>query len=61
MREARRLEGISQQELAEFAGMSRRPVYLLESGRGTIRVESLVRILDVLGLELVVRAKEPVW
>jgi HTH-type transcriptional regulator / antitoxin HipB len=48
---------LSQEQLANLASISRRPVYLLESGRGTVRLDTLIKILDVLGLELKIVAK----
>lgn len=47
----RKALGLTQIELGELAGISYRPVYLIESGR-SIRLDSLVRICDVLGLEV---------
>ncbi len=43
---------LTQLELAELAGLSLRPIYLLESGRGDIRLGSLLKILHVLGMEI---------
>ena len=48
---------LSQEELAALANISRRPIYLLESGRGSIRLETLVKILDALGLDLAIVPK----
>lgn len=56
IRTARKLRGISQQELAKGLGMSRTTISQIESG--TVReigVRKLMRILDFLGLELRVR------
>lgn len=43
---------LTQEQLADLASISRRPVYLLESGRGMVRLDTLIKILDALGLEL---------
>lgn len=48
---------LSQEELAALASISRRPIYLLESGKGAVRVDTLFRILDALGLEIQIRPK----
>lgn len=50
---------LSQEQLALLAETSRRPIYLLESGRGSVRLDTLQSILDALGLEIHIRAKEP--
>lgn len=59
VRAARRRARLSQDELAELAGISRRPIYLLESGKGAVRLDILLRILDALGLEITLRPREP--
>jgi len=50
---ARRQLGLTQIQLAELAGISYRPIYLLESGK-SIHLETLVGICEALGLELTV-------
>ncbi len=57
IKQARLKANLSQEELAALANISRRPIYLLESGRGTIKLETLIRILDALGLDLAIVAK----
>lgn len=57
VKEARKAAKLSQEDLAALSSLSRRPIYLLESGRGAIRIDSLIQILDSLGLELVIRPK----
>ena len=59
IKEARQKARLSQGELAELASISRRPIYLLESGRGAVRVDTLIRILDALGFTLEIRPKGP--
>lgn len=59
IREARKSADLSQDDLAALAETSRRPIYLLESGKGSIKVETLIQILDALGLEIEVRPKRP--
>lgn len=58
VRHARRKAGLSQDELAALASISRRPIYLLESGRGSVRTDTLIKILDALGLILEIRPKD---
>ena len=55
--DARRNNRLTQSRLAELAGVSRATVDALENARTSdIGVSRLIRILDVLGLELVVRS-----
>lgn len=58
VREARKKQRLSQDDLALLAEISRRPLYLLEQGKGSIRLETLLRITDALGLDLEVRARK---
>lgn len=51
---ARRLADLSQRELAERLGLSRAAVGRLESARGRIAVDTLVRVLAIAGLRLAV-------
>lgn len=50
-RERHRL-GLRQDELALIAGVSTRVVHQIEAGKPTSRLDSLVPVLDALGLEL---------
>jgi y4mF family transcriptional regulator len=50
---------LSQEDLAALSGISRRPIYLLESGKGAVRLDTLLKILDALGLKLTIGAKGP--
>jgi y4mF family transcriptional regulator len=56
-RERERLE-LRQDELALAAGVSTRVVHQIENGKATSRLDSLVPVLDVLGLTLGVRGHE---
>lgn len=53
---SRKSHGLTQVQLGELAGTSYRPIYLIESGR-SIRLESLVRICDVLALNVVLEPR----
>ena len=64
VRDARRAEGLRQEELALAAGVSTKTLHNLEGGTSGLRVDTLLRILQVLGLRLDVtpRAQSmPVW
>lgn len=52
--EARKRSGLRQDELAIAAGVSTRAVHQIEHGKPTSRLDTLTRVLDVLGLELTV-------
>lgn len=57
MRAARERQDLSQASLADKIGMLRENYLRIEKGRLNVTVETLVRIADGLGMELVVRLK----
>ena len=58
IREARKNCKMTQQEIAEKLGMSRTTIGQIENGTvQEIGVRKLIRLLDLLGLELKVRSK----
>ena len=57
VRERRRSLGLTQTDLADLAGCSSRFVRSLEAGKGTVRVDKLLDVLVVLGLELIARLR----
>jgi y4mF family transcriptional regulator len=59
VRDRRRDLGLTQEELADLAGCSVRFVRFLEHGKPTLRVDKLVDLLAVLGLELDVVRRTP--
>ena len=52
MRNRRKSLGLTQQELARLAGCGLAFLYELESGKATVRLDKLLGVLGVLGLEL---------
>lgn len=48
---------LTQQELADLAGVSERFVRLVESGKDSVRLDKLDAVLAVLGLELRVQLR----
>ena len=44
--------GLSQQDLADLAGVSERFVRFVEQGKPSIQLDSLLAVLNTLGLEL---------
>jgi transcriptional regulator with XRE-family HTH domain len=47
---AREASGLSQGELGRRAGLNRKFIYRLESGRGSVNVDKTLRVLAALGL-----------
>lgn len=45
--------GLRQSELADLAGCSERFVHTLEHGKSTLRLDKLLDVLEVLGLDLI--------
>lgn len=54
VRARRKALGVTQIELARLAGCGPVFVYALETGKQTLRLDKLLAVLEVLGLELVV-------
>ena len=59
LRERRRGLGISQQHLAELAGIATHTLSNLESGKGNPSLDVLGRLLDCLGLHLTIEPRPP--
>lgn len=60
IKERRSLLGITQQDLADISGVSLRTIKEIETGKGNPAVNTLVKILDVLGLEPDLKIKRTV-
>jgi len=56
IRRVRRAQQVTQEELADYAGLSRVSVMKVEKG-GDVRLSNLLRLTELLGLELVVRPR----
>jgi len=52
VRARREALGLRQSELADLAGCSARFVHTLETGKGTVRLDKVLDVLEVLGLSL---------
>jgi y4mF family transcriptional regulator len=48
---------LSQRDLAELAGVSERFVRFVEQGKRTVQLDSVLALLDTLGLELLVQTR----
>jgi transcriptional regulator with XRE-family HTH domain len=58
IKEKRKAKGITQLELAEQLGISHAPIYHLENGKESTSIKKARLILDAIGCELVIRAKD---
>ncbi len=59
LRKAREEAGLTQDQLADLASISNRPIYVFESGRGSIRLDTYLKLLDALGLEVNLAPRRP--
>lgn len=48
----RQMLGLTQKQLADFAQCGVAFIYLVESGKPTVRIDKLLDVLSILGLEL---------
>lgn len=48
----RKKSGLSQQELAKLAGVGKTVIFDLEHGKMTVQLDTLLRILDALNVEV---------
>ena len=60
IKERRALLGISQQDLSDYSGVGISTIKDLERGIGNPSIETLRKILDVVGLEMVLQVKHTV-
>lgn len=51
-------KGLSQMELAKRTGMHRSNICRIESGRQNISIDTLIRIFDALGKNILIELKE---
>ena len=58
IRERRNLLGLTQQDLADYTGLSLRIIKSIESGKGNPSVGNLDRIAEVLGLGISLTVKD---
>ncbi len=59
LRRRRRELGVTQADLARLAGLSLHGVSDIETGKGNPTLESLLKILDALGLRIVIQPELP--
>jgi y4mF family transcriptional regulator len=56
VRAARKLSGLSQAELAKLAGVGKTVVFDLEHGKTSIRLDTLLKILHALNIQLIIKS-----
>ncbi len=49
---------LTQEDLAEMAGVTSKTLYMLEHGKGNPSIDTLLKIMNVLGLEISVSVKK---
>ena len=59
IKERRTIPGITQQDLADISEVGLRTIKEIETHKGNPSIKTLTKILDVLGLELVLQIKNP--
>ncbi|WP_304719849.1 helix-turn-helix transcriptional regulator [uncultured Alistipes sp.] len=57
IKERRSLLGLTQQDLADYTGLSLRIIKSIESGKGNPSIGTLNKIADVLGLKIELKVK----
>jgi y4mF family transcriptional regulator len=60
LKERREVLGVTQDYLAELAGVGLRTLKEIESGKGNPTFETLNKLMDVLGMELKLQVKKPI-
>lgn len=58
IKERRVLLGLTQQDLSDYTGLSVRFIKSIETGKGNPSIETLSKMTEVLGLEIVIKVKE---
>lgn len=57
LRSMRRVEGLSQASLGQLLGLSQSRISSIEGNPGAVSVRQLMEVLEVLGMEMVLRPK----
>lgn len=58
IKERRTVLGLTQQDLADYSGLSVRIIKSIETGKGNPSIVTLNKIADILGLEIIMKVKE---
>jgi Predicted transcriptional regulators len=49
---------IKQEDLAEMSGITAKTIYLIEQGKGNPSIDTLLKIMEVLGLDISLHVKK---
>ena len=58
IRERREMLRLKQEDLAEISCVAIKTIYAIELGKGNPTIETLMKLLDVLGMELITQVKK---
>ncbi|HXA00991.1 MAG TPA: helix-turn-helix transcriptional regulator [Cytophagaceae bacterium] len=58
LRERRQFLNLKQEDLAEISGVAIKTIYAVELGKGNPSLETLMKILKVLGMEINIQTKK---
>lgn len=59
LKRVREEAGLTQEQLADLASISSRTIYLFENGKGSIRLDTYLKLLGALGMVLTVAPRRP--
>lgn len=48
---------LKQEDLAEMSGVTSKTIYLIENGKGNPSIDTIQKLLLVLGLEIIIKVK----
>ena len=58
VKERRDLLKLTQRDLSEMSHITERTIYKIENGIGSVTLETMQKLCDVLGLEIQIKAKK---
>ena len=58
VQQRREILSLKQEDLSEMTGITSKTIYLIESGKGNPSLETLQKLLEVLGLEILIDVKK---
>ena len=57
IKQYRKEKQITQQQLADYSGLSRIGIVKLEQGKGDIKISTLITLFELLGFDLILRKR----
>lgn len=58
IRDKREFLNLKQEDLAEISGVATKTIYAIELGKGNPSIKTLMKLLNVLGMEMIVQTKK---